>query len=101
MRGRARCEGEVADARVQREEDDLRGREVVPEHPGYLEPGHTRHGVVEHDQVGAELEGLPCRLDAISGLAHDLEVGIGVDERPKALAHGEVVVGDEDSLWHE
>jgi hypothetical protein len=101
VRGRARCEREVADARVQREKNDLGLRKVVAEHPRDLEAGHARHGVVEHDQVRAELERLSGSLVAVSGLAHDLEVGIRVDERAEPLAYSEVVVRDENSLRHE
>jgi hypothetical protein len=101
VRGRARGEGEVPDARVKREEDDLGGGKVVAEHPCDLEAGHTRHRVVEHDQVGAELECLARGLVTIRRLAHNRELGVGVDERAEALAYSEVVVRDEDSLWHE
>ena len=55
VRGRARGEREVADAGIQREEDDLGRGEVVAEHARDLEAGHARHRVVEHDHVGAKL----------------------------------------------
>ena len=101
VRGRTRCEGEVPDSGVQREEDDLRVGEVVPEHPGDFESGHAGHRVVEHDHIGTKLECLPRGLVPIRRFPHDLEVRVGVDERAEALAYSEVVVGDQDSLWHE
>jgi len=94
-------ERKVADPRVEGEEDDLGGGEVVAEHPRDLEAGHARHRVVEEDQVGPKLERLAPGLDAIGGLTDDLEVGIRVDERAETLADSEVVVGDKDSLGHE
>ena len=101
MRDRARGEREVADAGVEREEDDLRLGEVDAQHAGDLEAGHPGHRVVEHDQVGVELEGFLGGFVAVRGLADDLEVGIGVDKRAEPLAHGEVVVGDQNPLCHE
>ncbi len=101
MRRRTCCEGEVPDTRVQREEDDLGGGKVVAEHPRDLEAGHARHRVVEHDQVGAELESLAGGLVPIRCFAHDLEVRVGIDERAEALAYSEVVVRDENSFRHE
>ena len=89
-------ERKVADPRVEGEEDDLGGGEVVAEHPRDLQAGHTRHRVVEEDQVGPKLKRLAPGLDAIGGLTDDLEVGIRVDERAETLADSEVVVGDKD-----
>src|SRR5437773_2756387 len=94
-------EREVADAGVEREEDDLRLGEVDAQHAGDLEAGHPGHRVVEHDQVGVELEGFLGGFVAVRGLADDLEVGIGVDKRAEPLAHGEVGVGEQNPLCHE
>jgi hypothetical protein len=101
MRGSARRQREVADARVQREENDLGRWEVVAEHPSDLEAGHAGHRVVEDDQIRPELECLSGGFVAVRGLAHDLEVGVRVDERAEALAYSEVVVRDENSFRHE
>ena len=100
MGHRARREREVPDARVEREEDDLGLREVDAQHASDLEAGHPGHRVVEHDQIGMKLERFLRGLVPVSGFADDLEVGIRLDERPKALADSKMVVGDENALWH-
>src|SRR5205823_6305491 len=70
------------------------------EHPSDLETGHPGHRVVENDQVRTKLERLLGGLVAVRRFTDDLEVRVRVDERTKPLAYGEVVVGDEDALWH-
>ena len=100
VRDRAGRQRQVLDPRVEGEEDDLGLGEIGAEHPRDLKPGHPGHRVVEQDQVGPKLDRLLRCLVAVSRLADDLELGIRIDERTETLAYGEVVVGDQNPLWH-
>ena len=96
----AAAERGVADAGVEGEEDDARVGELGAEAARDLEAGQLGHRVVEEDQVRAQLDGLRHRLDAIRGLADDLEVRLELEHGADALAYGEVIVRDQDPRSH-
>src|SRR4029077_13879218 len=74
--------------------------ELGVEAAGDLEARHLGHRVVEDDQVGAQLERLRHRLQAVSGLPDDLEAGLRLEHRADALAYSEMVVRDQDPRCH-
>ncbi len=51
------------------------------------------HAHVHQDQVRVEVAGLDKHLEAIVGLAHDLEVGLGIEDVREALAKELMVIG--------
>ena len=78
-----------------REHQDLRavaGREHAAGRLDAVELGHA--DVHQHD-VGGELARLLDRLQAVGGLADDVEVVLGVEDHPEARAHERLVVGDQ------
>ena len=99
---RDRPEGErlIADARVEREEDDLGLGKSRPQLLGDLEPGHTRHRVVEEDQIWPELERHAHRVVSVDRLPDDVELGIGIDEGAQSLSDRRVVIRDQHPRGH-
>jgi hypothetical protein len=97
---RADGEREIADTRVERQEDDRGVWQERLELPGDLEASLTRHRVVEQDQVRLELQRHAAGLYAVGGLANDEELIVRREQRAKTLADCEVVVGDENPGWH-
>ena len=97
---RTAVERGVANARIERKEDDPRVGELGAEAPRDLETRQLGHRVVEDDQIRAELDRLRHRLQAIRGLADDLEVRLGLEHRADALAYGEMIVRDQDPRCH-
>ena len=95
VRNGADREREVADARVEREEDDRCARKERFEFARHLETGLPRHRVVEKDQVRLELESFLDTVSSIDGLADDDEVTLRREERADPLSDRQVVVDDE------
>jgi hypothetical protein len=61
-----------------------------------FEPVHAGHpDVHQHDVRAVSSRGLD-RVDAVLGLAENAEVGLGVEDHPKAGADERLVVGDQD-----
>src|SRR5260221_280674 len=61
-----------------------------------LEPGHLWHPHVPHHHVTVRRH---CRLEGLTAarrLADDLEVGVGLEERPEPGADNRLVLGDQD-----
>src|SRR5215472_8313891 len=79
------------------------GRRLHPDAdqaPRGLDPVHARHADVHEDDVGAEPAHRLDRLDAVCGLAHDLDVRLGVQEQAEAGSDHRVVVDDDDADRH-
>ena len=60
-------------------------------------PSTFGHADVHQHDVGMRLAGREHRLEPVGGLAHDLDVGLGVEDQPEAGADERLVVGDEDA----
>jgi hypothetical protein len=90
----------VANARIEREEDDPGVGELGVEAARDLEARELGHRVVEDDEIRAELDCLRHRLQAIGRLADDLEVRLGLEHGADALTYGEVIVRDQDPGRH-
>src|SRR5213594_3393156 len=100
MRDRTERERGLADARIEREEDDSGVGKTRPQRLRDLEPGHPWHRVVEDDQIRLELQRHARGFVSVRGLADDLEFGLGVDERAQSLADRRVVIRDEHPRGH-
>ena len=66
----------------------------------HVDARHLGHLEVEDQRIGLELARLLQPDLAILGKAHDLEVGIALDDVLYDGAHDEGVVDDEDVLGH-
>jgi hypothetical protein len=55
------------------------------------------HADVHQDDVRAEALRLLDGLDAVAGLADDLDVGLDLDDEPEPLAHEGLVVCEQDA----
>ncbi len=64
--------------------------------PRGLEPVHPGHPDVHQHDVGDELHGAAEGGLAVVGLAHHLDVRLGVEQRPKARPDQRLVVGEQD-----
>src|SRR5207249_9410313 len=95
VRSGADGEREVADGRVEREEDDRCARKEWFEFARHLETGLPRHRVVEKDQVRLELERFLDTVSSIDGLADDDEDTLRREERADHLSDREVAADDE------
>ena len=65
--------------------------------PRRLDPVHARHPHVHQDDVGPQLASRRDRLDAVAGLADDLEPGVGAQNHPEAGTNEPLVVGEENA----
>jgi hypothetical protein len=54
------------------------------------------HGQVHHHDVGLQLLDLLDGVLARLGLAHDFQVGLGVEERPEPCTQDPVIVRQQD-----
>ena len=97
---RAGIERSVADAGIEGKEHDAGVGEQGAQASRDFEAVHLGHRVVEHDQIGTQLERLLQGLGAIRGLADDQEVGLGLEHRTNALAYSEVIVRQQDPRCH-
>ncbi len=101
---------EAARARPQRLEDvlvDLERREDQHPHRGVglvgddpaggLDPVELRHADVHEHDVGPRAPHHRDRLGAVVGLAHHLDVVLGVEEDPESGSHERLVVGEGDA----
>ena len=79
------------------EHDHARGGRRSRSAPQRADAVEPRHHEVEQDHVGRVLRRGGDRLLAVAGLADHLDVVLQVEERPQALAHDRVVVGDQDA----
>jgi hypothetical protein len=97
--GRARAQGleEVLLVVVHGEHQDLEVRPLLDDLTRCLEPGHARHGDIEHRQVDVVVERDRQGPAAVTRLGHDLEVRLGVDYVPEAAPDHRVVVGQQDT----
>jgi hypothetical protein len=59
--------------------------------------GEAGHRQIEGDDVGPDLAGQRQRGGAVCRFAHDLHVGLGVDQRAQTLAHQLMIVDDHDA----
>ena len=65
------------------------------EQPRRRQPVHARHADVHQDDVGGAAAGERDRLDAVRGLADDLDVGLGLEDRAQPAAHHRLIVGEQ------
>ena len=65
-----------------------------------LDPVDLGHADVHEDDVRLQAQRLGDRLDAVRGLADDLDVLLGLEDHAKAGAHERLVVDDEDAEGH-
>ena len=65
------------------------------EEPGGREAVHARHPDVHQDEVGRAAAGKRDRLNTVRGLADDLDVGFGFEDRPQPAAYHGLVVGEQ------
>ena len=77
------------------EEEHLGGVAVALESREHLRPLEARHADVEDRDVRLQKLDLLERVTAVSGLAHELEVGAILDRAHDALAIDGVIVGDQ------
>ena len=80
--------------------EHARGVRGLHDPPGGLEPVDGRHADVHEDDVGPGATRSVDGLGAILGLADHVEVGLGLEDHPKAGAHERLVVGDQDADAH-
>ena len=90
---------------MDRENEHLAGRAVAANATRGLQPIHARHGDVHHHHVGAQGNGLRQSLDAVTGLAHDLDVGFLLQQRLETNADNHVIVHQQYAYlahtgWH-
>jgi hypothetical protein len=62
---------------------------------GCLQPVHDRHPHVHQHDIGLQLVCLANRGGTVSGLSHDQQAWLGVEDRGEALPHHCLVVGDQ------
>src|SRR5690606_9818702 len=68
--------------------------------PGRREAVHPGHAHVHEHHVGAAARSLGDRLHTVRGVADDLDVLLGREQRGEPRAHHRLVVGDENSNGH-
>ena len=61
-----------------------------------LQAGHPRHRDINDREVDFGPQPELDRLGAVTGLGHDLEVGLGVEHQPQPAADQRMVVGQKD-----
>jgi NTE family protein len=64
--------------------------------PGRLDAVHPRHLDVDQRDVGQVVPGLPDAFLAVRGLRHDLDVVLGVEQRPETAADQRLVVDEQN-----
>ena len=69
---------------------------AVEDDLGGFQPVHDRHPDIHQHDVGPQSAGLAHRLDAVRGLADDVQVGRGFDQDPEPGPDEGLVVGDQD-----
>ena len=67
---------------------------------GGVDPVELGHEQIEDGDIGLGLPGQAHGLEAIVGLAHDLEA-FPLEDQSHALTHENMVVGEEDPRLHE
>jgi hypothetical protein len=77
---------------VHGESEDLGPGERGDDLTRSLDAAQARHGDVDEDGVGPELPDKPDHCPTVVGLAQDADAGFCIQEAPKALAIGLVVV---------
>jgi arginase len=82
--------------RVSRQRDDAHARMVAPQARHRGDAVDERHVQVDHDRVGLELLRELDRAEAVGGRAHDVELGLALDQQAQRLEERAVVVGEED-----
>src|SRR5579862_7941381 len=80
---------------VHAEHDDADIRIALDNLRSGVDSIELRHSNVHYYDIGAELLGHPDRLAPIRCLANDFDLGIGLEEEPKALSDHAVVVCEE------
>ena len=83
------------DAALSGDHDDLDARPLTADAVEELEPAHPREGEVGEHQVGLLLLELRDRVDGVVDGKH--AVALGAQRVAQRLAHGGVVIDDEDS----
>src|SRR5581483_6821396 len=80
-----------------RQHQDLDVRQEVADLAGRLDAGALGHPDIHQDHVRHELLGLLDGLDAVRGLADELEVVLLIQDHLQAATEQRVVVGDHDA----
>src|SRR5439155_16999945 len=80
-----------------REDEDSRGRRAGAESSRGFEAVDARHANVHQHEIGLQPPRRLDRLEAVSGLSHDLDLRIHLEELAKARADERLVVGDDDA----
>ena len=70
---------------------------VGDELAGRLDPVEHRHADVHEDHVGSCRRGGADGLARRRRLANDLDLRLGVEDRPEAPAHERLIVADQDA----
>ena len=78
-----------------RQHDHLDAGELLEDHLGGLDARHDRHLHVHDHQVGLQPSRLLDALEAVVGLADDLQVRLGVDQRRDRAAEQRGVVDEQ------
>jgi hypothetical protein len=76
------------------DEDDFGVRQGGPNQACGFETVSVRHGDIHQNDIGAQFVGLVDALDAIGGLAADLEIGTAGEKGTDATAYKLVVIDD-------
>ncbi len=64
---------------------------------GGLDPVELGHADVHQHDVGLQVPGLRDRVEAVGGLADDLQIVLGVEDHAEPGAHERLVVGDQQA----